>query len=451
MSGPIYIFTGPTLSAEEGRAGLDATFLPPVAQGDVYRATRERPVAIGIIDGYFERVPAVWHKEILWAMSEGIHVFGSASMGALRAAELAPFGMEGVGSIFESFQRGELEDDDEVTVAHGSAEDGYRLLSEAMVNIRATLAAAEAERVVGGQTRTVLEQVAKGLFYVERAWPTVLARAAREGVPAPELEALRAWLPRGRVDQKRRDALAMLRAMRERLAEGLAPKQVHYHFEHTDAWEEVRRRASRLPLGGADSGSVVPEALLDELRLRGALTVAQRAALARALAVEQSSRLGRSVDAVELQRTAERFRVERGLHSAGDFARWREAQHVEHLERFLEDESHVRWVETLFATDALRHLPDHLRATGEYGSLLERARDKERVLATHGLPQPLLADAGVTEAELWRWFFEQRLGRPVPGDLNRYAHDSGFAGVDALRRAVLREHCYERLGGTASR
>ena len=45
MSGRIYIFTGPTLSAEEGRAELDATFLPPVAQGDVYRATRERPVA----------------------------------------------------------------------------------------------------------------------------------------------------------------------------------------------------------------------------------------------------------------------------------------------------------------------------------------------------------------------------------------------------------------------
>lgn len=439
MSGPLYIFTGPTLSAEEGRAELDAIFLPPAAQGDVYRATLERPVAIGIIDGYFERVPSVWHKEILWAMSEGIHVFGCASMGALRAAELAAFGMEGVGSIFESFQSGELEDDDEVAVAHGSAEDGYRLLSEAMVNIRATLAAAESSGVVGARTRAALERVAKELFYMERAWPTVLTRAACEGLPVRELEALRAWLPTGRVDQKRRDALSMLRTLRTRLAEGLAPKQVRYHFEHTDAWEEVRRRASRLPLGGDEGDEVVPEALLDELRLRGGFTGAHRAALARALAVEQASRLGRTADEVELQRTAEVFRVERGLFSAEDFERWRQTQRVENLERFLEDESQVRWVETLFATDALRHLPDHLRATGEYGALLERARNKERVLAARGLERPMLADAGMTEAELWRWFFEQQLGRPVPASLEQYARDSGFTGVDALRRAVLRE------------
>ncbi|MFY0580483.1 TfuA-like protein [Cystobacter fuscus] len=195
MSGRIYIFTGPTLSAQEGRAELDATFLPPVAQGDVYRATLDKPVAIGIIDGYFERVPAVWHKEILWAMAEGIHVFGAASMGALRAVELAPFGMEGVGAIFESFQRGELEDDDEVAVAHGSAEDGYRLLCEPLVNIRATLVAARAAGVVGPATSAVLERVARELFYMERAWPTVLTRAAHEGVPSVELESLRAGCP----------------------------------------------------------------------------------------------------------------------------------------------------------------------------------------------------------------------------------------------------------------
>ena len=47
---------------------------PPVGQGDVYRAaTRYRPRAIGIVDGYFHQVPSVWHKEILWAMAEGIH------------------------------------------------------------------------------------------------------------------------------------------------------------------------------------------------------------------------------------------------------------------------------------------------------------------------------------------------------------------------------------------
>jgi len=248
----IYIFAGPTLSAEAGRAELDAVFLPPAAQGDVYRAALEHPQAIGIIDGYFERVPAVWHKEILWAMAEGIHVYGSASMGALRAAELASFGMRGVGATFEAFLRGTLEDDDEVAVVHASAEDGFRPLSEAMVNIRATLTSAERLEVISTTTRAVLERIAKGLYYAERIYPALLVRAAHEGVPSAELERLRAWLPRGRINQKREDALAMLRGMREELARSPGPKQVSYVFARTDAWEEACRCSERLPSTSVD-------------------------------------------------------------------------------------------------------------------------------------------------------------------------------------------------------
>ena len=72
-----YVFSGPTLSHHEIAAELDAICLPPASQGDIYRASLDGPWAIGLIDGYFERVPAVWHKEILWAMSRGIHVFGA--------------------------------------------------------------------------------------------------------------------------------------------------------------------------------------------------------------------------------------------------------------------------------------------------------------------------------------------------------------------------------------
>jgi len=104
----VYVFTGPTISAAEAGSELQAVYLPPAAEGDVYRATLKRPQAIGIIDGYFQSIPTVRHKEILWAMSRGIHVFGSASIGALRAAELAAFGMEGVGTIFEFYRDGML-------------------------------------------------------------------------------------------------------------------------------------------------------------------------------------------------------------------------------------------------------------------------------------------------------------------------------------------------------
>lgn len=241
----LYIFTGPTLPAKEGAQWLDAVFLPPATQGDVYRAALAKPVAIGIIDGYFERVPAVSHKEILWAMAQGVHVFGAASMGALRAAELSPFGMEGVGAIHEAYTRGELEADDEVAVAHALAEGDYRPLSEALVNVRATLRAAERAGVIPAATRERLEEIAQGLFYPDRCYPLLLRRAAMVGLPSEHLDALQAFLREGRVDQKRLDALALLRTMSERFAGGVEPKQVRYHFERTDAWESIRERAER--------------------------------------------------------------------------------------------------------------------------------------------------------------------------------------------------------------
>ncbi len=236
----VYIFTGPTLLPEDGKKEFDAIYLSPAAQGDVYLAAREQPIAIGIIDGYFERVPSVAHKEVLWAMAQGVHVFGCSSMGALRAAELAAFGMEGVGEIYQAFASGLLEADDEVAVAHASAEDGYRALSEAMVNIRATLAAAKTAGVISTATATALEAIAKELFYPDRCYPIILSRARQAGIDTRELSALAAFLPAGRVDQKRADAVAMLHTMREWLAGVPEPKRVRYHFERTDAWEYIR-------------------------------------------------------------------------------------------------------------------------------------------------------------------------------------------------------------------
>ncbi|TKD03365.1 TfuA-like protein [Polyangium fumosum] len=255
----LYIFTGPTLSAAEGKQWLDATFLPPAAQGDVYLAAREKPVAIGIIDGYFERVPSVSHKEILWAMAQGVHVLGAASMGALRAAELSFFGMAGVGAIYEAYARSELDADDEVAVAHALAEDGYRPLNEAMVNIRATLRAAERAGVIPTETRARLEAIAHATFYPDRCYPLLLWQAANDGLPVEHLEALKAFLPKGRVDRKRLDAIALLRVMGERFAGEAAPKQVRYHFNPTDAWECIRTRAESGALTAAATTTTTKE------------------------------------------------------------------------------------------------------------------------------------------------------------------------------------------------
>jgi hypothetical protein len=113
-----------------------------------------------------------------------------------------------------------------------------------MVNIRATLRAAEQAGALSDVAHARLTGIAKGLFYPDRCYPILLARAAEESVPPGEIEALQVFLRSGRVDQKQLDALALLRGMRERFAVGAEPKRVRFHFEPTDAWEHIRESAN---------------------------------------------------------------------------------------------------------------------------------------------------------------------------------------------------------------
>ena len=200
------VFVGPSLPGASGSA-----IRPPAAVGDILAASRERGVArIALIDGYFERMAAVWHKEILLALERGIAVYGAASMGALRAAELAPFGMIGVGAIYRAFARGELVADDEVAVAHLPAEAGYRAVSDALVNLRAGLAAAQRARVISPRTRDRLVELARARFYRERSWPQLVADGRAAKLPARELDRLAAW---PKPDRKAADARLLLRTL----------------------------------------------------------------------------------------------------------------------------------------------------------------------------------------------------------------------------------------------
>jgi hypothetical protein len=180
--------------------------------GDVRRAAEERPDAIGLIDGYFEVVPSVWHEEILWAMDRGIRVYGAASIGALRAAELDVYGMIGVGRIYEAFRDGALEDDDEVALLHGPEEMGYLPLTEAMVNIRATMDAAVRVGVLTTEMAERVVSVGRALFCKQRTYPAILQIMSAPG-PIPSLHSLSDWLHLGRLDRKHSDAMQMVRAI----------------------------------------------------------------------------------------------------------------------------------------------------------------------------------------------------------------------------------------------
>jgi hypothetical protein len=74
------IFTGPTLSPEEGRAELEAVYLPPVSQGDVYRATNPQPKCVA-----FTLEPTGYWCELM-AQAREIAVDANAASGTPRDA-----------------------------------------------------------------------------------------------------------------------------------------------------------------------------------------------------------------------------------------------------------------------------------------------------------------------------------------------------------------------------
>lgn len=440
-----YVFVGPTLARDQTASDGAIVRLPPAAQGDVYRVAQTQPVAIGIVDGYFEGVPSVWHKEILWAMSQGIHVYGSASMGALRAAELHEFGMEGIGLIFEAYRDGILEDDDDVAVLHGPAESGYAAVSEPMVNMRFTLDRAERDRIVGPETRRRLEDLAKQLFYQERTWATVLDLAA-QALPEGNLARFRDWLPRGRIDQKRADALAMLDALRARLAAGPEPTRASYTFEWTELWDKAMGFSGALASEPAQDGRpLLRERLFEDLRLDAAgFERATKQALLRFLALREFERLPLAIPREQVNAMVKRFRAERGLFDRRALDRWlaENDSDLAWLERTLEEEAKLEALQAAAGPSLDRHILAGLRMSGEYRRLARRAARKEAILADLGLDDAEPGTVGPNPASLLAWFFEHRLQQAIPEDVDAAARRMGFANTGEFYRALLREFLY---------
>ncbi len=442
-----YVFVGPTLKPQEVAAILpDAICLPPVAQGDVYRAARTHPRAIGIIDGFFSGAPSVWHKEILWALAEGVPVFGSASMGALRAAELHAFGMRGVGRIFQAYVDGDLEDDDEVAVVHGPPETGYVAASEPMVNIRATLERARADGVISETLGAELEAAAKAMYFPRRTWPALMKVVAGQSGVEAELGRLKAWLPGGAVDQKREDALEMLAAMRD-APERAASTATAFRFEQTRFWEDLVRREDQRPVSpGLDADQA---GVLEELRLLGPSVFhsVARNALLRALA-DSPSRGSAPLPTESISAASVRLRETLGLFTREQLQTWMLENDLDQpsFDRLVESDARLAILTESLAQTSSSYLLDEIRISGRYKSLVWRAQDKAEKLAgpTGGASSSEPMPNG---AQLRLWYFEQRLEQSVPDDIAAFTRALGWGGVAEFDRALGREWMYSRLTG----
>ena len=448
----VYVYLGPTLSIAHAKAVLpDATYLPPVSVGDLYAlVARHKPTVIAIVDGLFEGVPAVWHKEILFALSKGVRVLGSSSMGALRAAELESFGMIGVGTIFKNFLAGTWEDDDEVTVVHGDSAVGYRLASEAMANIRQGLDLAAADGAITAASRDALTRATKALFYPDRSWGRVRELGKELGIPQAEIDGLAEFVRRVRPNLKRDDALEMLRVI---ASEELPARPPTFHFEVTEYFTRLAQTNVHDPVDPRDTAverAVTAHAVRDHFRVHRGREDIFGAALLHALVVAEATRLGLSATPEQMSAAADRFRRSRRLLSPNATEEWLRDNGVS-KESFVEI---VRFEVLSEALIAYHEVPVReslalaLKRRGEWASTLEALRRQKRYLSVQGAPIPTFDSLGISLEKLIGWY--KANSRAVgERDLEAHATALGFSSPRAFLNELLEQYAAAQSGEDA--
>jgi hypothetical protein len=451
----IFVFVGPTLSEQQVLDALpSATVVPPVARGDVLRLVfNHEPGVIAIIDGYFNSRLAVWHKEILFAIKSGFHVFGSASLGALRAAELSAFGMIGVGEIFSRFDQGVWDADDEVAVIHGPRESEFRPGSVALVNIRLALEDAQRKKVVSAQTAMAIVSRAKATFYADRSWERVFADAATDALPTDEIEQLNVYIASVRPDAKRDDALQLLRLLHEQEKSGQAGPagSPSFDFEPSIFWErlvtEIEGVGTPFSTGTAD---ITQPDLKRHILVQPEGREIQRGAALLYLLLTWERSQGNRNTAEGLEEAARRFRRRRGLLTGEEAQRWCQQQGLtdREFQLLMRLECNLDAVLTRYGSFVHSLLPYELKRKGEFATVRQAITKKQHLLRETGTVSLSLDDVNTTLPQLINWYQENF--ESIEGSLDSYAQALGFASAPEFLNEILLEYKLRRLGGAST-
>ena len=436
----VLVYLGPTLSHEEAKQHLPAAqYLPPATQGDIATAVMARhPRAILLIDGSFSHTLSVWHKEILLAIERGIVVYGSSSMGALRAVETEIFGMVGLGEVFRMFKEGEIFDDDEVAVRHASADAGYRPLSDAMVNIRATLASATEQQVISSTQAAELIAAAKQTYYAERSTRELLSKASRYGWDRATVERLGNFLRYHSRDIKRQDAIDALRYVASALP-NLKPNPPNFTLQRSVGFNTLLNNDRRVVWKSQMVGlrSIAEQAILHE---PDSLNIVS-SALHNALVLMLADILGVTATGDEIQEETQRLEM---LDTSGENIDWFESNDLFGGERdgFIQRSAIRRkmrvWLSGRLSIERPTQLIlDELRLRGRYKAA------KQREAATQRIAADLMLDGrsqDLTDLDINELFREHlaHTAIQIDGRLEQWGVENGFKDKTELILALYR-------------
>lgn len=204
------IFLGPSLSREKARKILDADYRLPAKKGDLLQLILKEVDIVGLVDGYFlQDYPPTPIEVYNLVRKRNVKVFGSSSLGALRAVELGKYGMIGIGKIFRLFRDGILESDDEVAVTFT---DYTNYKSEALIDIRYNLFLAKKYKIIDNETGRSILKVSKQTYFPYRTYEDILDKCK---LKYPEInsqvESFRGYVLNNKKSLKERDAVRLLK------------------------------------------------------------------------------------------------------------------------------------------------------------------------------------------------------------------------------------------------
>ncbi|HYO05902.1 MAG TPA: TfuA-like protein, partial [Phototrophicaceae bacterium] len=169
-----------------------------------------------IIDGYFlQDYPPTPIEVYNLLRKRGVRVFGSSSLGALRAVELKKFGMAGIGKIFELFSKGVIDSDDEVAVTF-TGYAGYK--SDALIDIRYNLFLASKNNIIDNDTKRIILRVSKDTYFPYRTYGDIMDESKRL-FPSQrkQIDDFGEYLVKNKRSLKEKDAMELLKTIKREI------------------------------------------------------------------------------------------------------------------------------------------------------------------------------------------------------------------------------------------
>lgn len=208
------IFLGPSLSTEKAKKILDADYRKPAKKGDFLQLVFKETKYVGLIDGFFlQDYPPTPIEIYNLLRKKGTKVYGSSSLGALRAVELSKYGMIGVGKIFNLFRKGILDADDEVAVTF-TGYSNYK--SEALIDIRYNLFLAQKMGIIDIETKKVILRISKQTYFPYRTYSDILDKCKHKYPEInSQIEKFSEHIQTNRKSLKENDAVLLLKRIKD--------------------------------------------------------------------------------------------------------------------------------------------------------------------------------------------------------------------------------------------